>query len=234
MTRYSFELRMDQHLGPDGDKARTNVLVDMTGRVEREPFRLDQTIDSDIDGEKSKLRTILTPEAYYMYLPEYEEWSKLSKQVSAENRATLSEFQADPERAIERIRELAPNLEARRNGAEIVVGYEGTGPTAKPFVAGLLRSTLGLTESEGEIEDKLEVEKLSVVYRIDAERDWPLAYRIETKLAIELEPGQKSPIVQTVSGSYGKPNATSPIAVPDEALRAPDPDELGEQLELNE
>jgi len=228
MSSYGFELQMTQELGQPGDAGRTSVRVDMTGRAEREPFKLDQTIDSVIDGQASTLRTIVTPEAYYMYLPEFEEWSRLSKKVAAENRETLSEFQARPEKAIERIRGLGSSLSADNDGKTVTISYEGDGTATKLFAAGLLRSSLGLTGTEEEIAGKLEVEKLKVIFRMDAARNWPLSYRIETEQTVELEPKKKTSVNQVVAGTYDKPGAAAPIVVPKEALEAPNPDELGE------
>jgi len=228
MKSYGFELQMTQELGQPGNAGRTSVRVDMTGRAEREPFKLDQTIESVIDGEASTLRTIVTPEAYYMYLPEFEEWSRLSQKVAAENRETLSEFQSKPEKAIERIMGLGAGLSAENDGTTVTIRYEGDGSAMKLFAAGLLRSTLGLTATEEAIAGKLEVAKLNVIFRIDAARDWPLSYRIETEQTVELEPKKKTSVSQVVAGTYDKPNEAAPVVVPKEALEAPNPDELGE------
>lgn len=232
MKKYAFELQMSQDLGPAGETKGSYVRVEMQGKAEREPLKLDQTIVSVIDGEESTLRTIVTPEAYFMYLPEYEEWSRLSKAVAEENAETLSDFQINPEKAIERIRELGESLSAERSGNAAVVRYEGNGPEAKAFMAGLLKSTLGLTDSEEVIANELEVKRLKVDYHIDADRHWPLSYRIETELTVELEPGRRTPVRQTVAGTYSKPNATQPIVVPPEALEAPDPSEIEDLLDF--
>lgn len=232
MKKYAFELQMNQDLGPAGETKGSYVRVEMQGKAEREPLKLDQTIVSVIDGEESTLRTIVTPDAYFMYLPEYEEWSRLSKEVAAENAETLSDFQISPEKAIERIRRLGEGLSAERSGNAAVVRYEGSGPEAKAFMAGLLKSTLGLTDSEEVIADELEVKRLKVDYHIDADRQWPLSYRIETELTVELEPGRRTPVMMTVAGTYSKPNATEPIVVPPEALEAPDPSEIEDLLDF--
>ena len=232
MKKYAFELQMSQDLGPAGETKGSYVRVEMQGKAEREPLKLDQTIVSVIDGEESTLRTIVTPEAYFMYLPEYEEWSRLSKAVAEENAETLSDFQINPEKAIERIRGLGESLSAERSGNAVVVRYEGNGPEAKAFMAGLLKSTLGLTDSEEVIANELEVKRLKVDYHIDADRHWPLSYRIETELTVDLEPGRRTPVRQTVAGTYSKPNATQPIVVPPEALEAPDPSEIEDLLDF--
>lgn len=232
MASYAFELQMTQILGQPGDSERTTVRVDMNGRAEREPFILDQTIKSDIDGEVSTLRAIVTPEAYYMYLPEFEEWSRLSEKVAAENMETLSEFQSEPESAVGKIRALGEGLTAESDGTDVTVRYDGNGPATKAFAAGLLRSTLGLTESEETIADRLEIAKLKVFYRMDAVRNWPLSYRIETELTVELEPNRKTAISQTLAGTYSKPNATERIVVPKEALKAPNPEEIEKDLDF--
>ncbi|MFB9274657.1 DUF6612 family protein [Cohnella cellulosilytica] len=232
MKKYAFELQMTQELGPAGDSKRSDVRVDMQGKAEREPLKLDQTITSVIDGEASTLRSIVTPEGYFMYLPEYEEWSRLSKEVAEENAETLSDFQINPERAIERFRQLGEGLSAERSGNSTAVRYEGAGPEAKTFMAGLMKSTLGLTDSEEVIAEELAVSRLKVAYYVDNEQHWPLSYRIETELTVELEPGQKTPVTMTLAGTYSKPNATAAIVVPPEALEAPDPAELEDLLDF--
>jgi len=234
MKNYAFELRMSQQLGPVGNAKSSDIRVDMQGKVERDPLKLDQTVQNNIDGEKSTLRSIVTPEAYYMYLPEYEEWSRLSKEVAEENAATLSEFQVVPEKAIERVRGLGANLRAERSGDKTTIRYEGNGQEANVFLGGLLRSTLGLAEPEDVIADKLKISFLKVTYNMDAQRNWPLSYRIETELTVELESGKPTPIRQTVAGSYSKPNAISAIVVPPDALQAPDPSEIEDLLGLGE
>ncbi|QJD85324.1 DUF6612 family protein [Cohnella herbarum] len=233
MTKYGFELQMHQKLtGTEGGKGVSNVRIDMQGRVERNPLKLDQTIVSDIDSDKTTLRSVVVPDAYYMYLPEYEEWSKLSKDVAAENIATLSDYQVNPERALTNFRGLRGALTAEQDGGAVILRYEGTGQEAKIFLAGLLESTLGVTGEQSDIMDSLAVHKLKVIVTMDAGRHWPLSYRIESNMTIELEPGKKTGVDQTLAGTYSKHNVSAPITVPKEAEQALDPDELGKELGL--
>ncbi|QMV41777.1 DUF6612 family protein [Cohnella cholangitidis] len=232
MNKYGFELRMSQKIGEGNAGEPAQVEIDMQGRAERNPLKLDQTIKSNIDGEASTLRSIVVPEAYYMYIPEYEEWSKLSKDVAAENIATLSDYQVNPDRAIESIRKLGSSLQAARKGNVVTVRYEGTGPEASVFMAGLLESTLGITGEQKDIVNSLEVQKLKVILTLDADRHWPLTYRIESDFNIELEPGQKTTVNQTLAGTYSEHNVSAAITVPKEAQEALDPDELGKELGL--
>jgi len=234
MGKYAFELQMNQKLGEEGKEGRSDVRVDMLGRVERNPLKLDQTIRSVIDKEQSTVRSIVTPEAYYMYLPEYEEWSKLSKESAAENAATLSDFQVRPELAVQRIQQLGRSLTAESNGSLVTVRYDGDGPEASAFAAGLLRSTLGIADPEADVAERVKIGKMTVIFTMDAEKHWPLTYRIESDLTVELNKGEQTPISQTMAGTYSKPNATAPIVVPKEALNAPDPDEIGKELDLKE
>ncbi|TFE28938.1 DUF6612 family protein [Cohnella luojiensis] len=232
MANYAFELHLNQQLSGESDEDRSNVKIDMQGRVERSPLKLDQTIKSDIDGEKSTLRAIVVPDAYYMYLPEYEEWNKLGKEVAAENVATLSDFQVDPKKALQNIRALGNALAVEPNEKRISVNYEGVGEEASSFVARVLGSTLGLSGTETEIKSSLALRKLKVSMNLDAEKHWPLSYRIESDFTIELEPGRKTVVSQALAGTYNKHNATAAITVPKEALKALDPDEMDEQLDL--
>ncbi|RED57979.1 DUF6612 family protein [Cohnella lupini] len=234
MSKYGFELQMSQKI--DGDQQTNSgagsevVEIDMQGRAERNPLKLDQTINSKIDGEVSTLRAIVMPDEYYMYLPEFEEWNKLGKGVAAENVAILSDFQINPEKAIQDIKMLGTALTVSTNEATAIVRYEGTGQEAVDFVAGLLESTLGLSGAETEVKSSLEVQALKVILILDAEKHWPLSYRIESDLKIELEPGKQTAIQQTLAGNYSKHNVSSAVTVPKEALDAIDPDEMDEQL----
>lgn len=233
MTKYGFELQLSQKItGGNGETGQSEVEIDMQGRVERNPLKLDQTIVSDIDGEKSTLRSVVVPDAYYMYLPEYEEWSKLSKDVAAENVATLSDYQVNPERALEDIGGLGDALNAERSGETVTLRYEGTGSEAKVFLAGLLESTLGVTGEQADILDSLAVQKLKAIVILDAGKHWPMSYRIESDMTIELEPGKKTVVNQTLAGTYSKHNASAAVVVPKEAETALDPDEIGKELGL--
>lgn len=229
MDKYAFELQMSQKLS-GADEAE--VKINMQGRTERDPLKLDQTINSDIDGEASTLRTLVVPDAYYMYLPEFEEWSKLSKEMAEENRQTLSDFQVDPPRALQAIAPLAGLASAEKQDQTVTIRYEGTGSEATAYVAGLLDSTLGLSSLDKRVQESLEIDKLSLSLVLDAERHWPLSYRIETAMSLEFEPGARSAVSQTVAGTYAKHNAIAAIAVPEAAKEALDPDEIAEELDL--
>ncbi|WP_256759210.1 DUF6612 family protein [Cohnella sp. WQ 127256] len=232
MEKYAFELQLNQKLSGTEEADRSDVEINMQGRVERNPLKLDQTIKSTIDGEASTLRAIVVPDAYYMYLPEYEEWSKLSKEVAADNVATLSDFQVNPEQALLEIQGLGKTLTAEQDGQVITVRYDGIGPEAANYLGGLLESTLGLSSEQSSILDSLEVQKLKVLVTLDAEHYWPLSYRVESDLTLELDPGKKTAIIETLAGTYSKHNISSAITVPKEALNALDPSEIDEQLKL--
>ncbi|WP_239615776.1 DUF6612 family protein [Cohnella mopanensis] len=232
MNKYGFQLQMKQELDGGEKGGSTRVEIDMQGRAERNPLKLDQTIKSVIDGEKSTLRAVVVPDAYYMYLPEYEEWSKLSKDVAAENVATLSDYQVNPEQALASVQKLGESLKAERDGKVVTVRYEGVGPEASAFLTELSKSTLGISVEQTEIVKSIEVLKLKVIVTLDAEQYWPLSYRIESDMNIELEPGVKSTVNQTLAGTYSKHNVTAAITVPKEAQAALDPDELGKELGL--
>jgi hypothetical protein len=232
MNKYGFEMQMKQELDGGEKGGSTHVEIDMQGRAERNPLKLDQTIKSVIDGESSTLRAVVVPDAYYMYLPEYEEWSKLSKDVAAENVATLSDYQVNPERALAGIQELGASLKAEQGGQAVTVRYEGVGPEASAFLTELSKSTLGISGEQTEIVNSIEVLKLKLLLTLDAEQHWPLSYRIESEMNIELEPGVRSAVNQTLAGTYSKHNITAAITVPKEAQTALDPDEIGKELGL--
>lgn len=235
MNKYGFELQMSQKLtGVTTEAENSAVEINMSGRAERNPLKLDQTINSVIDGEASTLRSIVVPDAYYMYLPEYEEWSKLSKEVTEENVKTLSDFQVNPEKAIEDIRTLGSSLTAEQAEDVVTITYEGTGPEAKVFLAGILESTMGLSGTETSIQESIDLSSLKVILTLDANKHWPLSYRIESDMAIEFERGQKSQVNQTLAGTYSKHNVSSAVTVPKDAQEAIDPDKMEEELDLGE
>jgi len=230
MNKYGFEIQLNQKISEEGQKDPSLVKIGMLGRAERNPLKLDQTVTSNIDGEESTLRAIILPDAYYMYLPEYEEWSRLGKDVAAENIATLSDFQVNPEHAMQNIQALGQALTAEQNDKAVTVRYDGAGPEASLFLASLMGSTLGLTGTESEIASSLEVQKLKVILTLDVKQHWPLSYRIESDMTIALEPGSKSVINQTLSGTYSKHNVAAAVTVPKEAQKALDPDQLDDLL----
>lgn len=232
MAPYSFEMQLTQKLSGMPEVGDSNVEVRMQGRVEHNPLKLDQAIKSNIDGEESTLRSVVVPNAYYMYLPEFEEWSKLSKDVAAQNLETFSDFQVNPEQAFKDLQQLGDEWETEQSGQVVTIRYDGSGTETAGYVTGLLESTLGLTGEQSDILKSLAVQKLNIVVTMDAERHWPLTYRIESDMTIELEPGQKSVVNQTLSGTYSEHKAAAAVAVPKEAEAALDPEEMEEQLDL--
>jgi hypothetical protein len=232
LSKYGFELQMTQQLRGKEAADHSDVKIDMLGRVERNPLKLDQTINSQIDNEISSLRSILVPDAYYMYLPEFEEWSKLSAEVSEENMETLSDFQVNPAKALEDIRALGSTLRAEQSGDVVTIRYEGVGPEAKAFLAGILESTMGLSGEKATLQDSLDITRLSIVLTLDANKHWPLSFRVESDMQIEFEPGHPTEVSQILAGTYSKHNASAPVIVPKEAQEAIDPDQMEEELDL--
>ncbi|RIE04144.1 DUF6612 family protein [Cohnella faecalis] len=104
LKKYGFELNLNQKMSGESAGSNSTVKLDMQGRAELGPLKLDQTNKSDIDGEKSSLRAILVPDAYYMYSDEFKEWSKLSKEETANVVRTLSSLQINLAESIEGVR----------------------------------------------------------------------------------------------------------------------------------
>ncbi|BBI36247.1 DUF6612 family protein [Cohnella abietis] len=232
MNKYGFELQLNQKIKEQTGESK--VSIDMQGRAELNPLKLDQTIKSDIDGEASTLRALLVADAYYMYLPEYEEWSKLSKEVAAENVQTLSAFQIDPVKALQEVQELGAALTAEQDGQVVTIRYEGAGEEAAIFLKGILESTMGISTMDSGVQDSLAVQMLKVVVTMNADSHLPLTYRIESDMTIELEPGHKTVVNQALAGSYTKHNVSAAVTVPKEALDALDPDQIDKQLNLED
>lgn len=229
MKKYGFQLQMNQKVVGPTDADNADVKIDMLGRAERNPLKLDQTIKSDINGEASTLRTLIVPEAYYMYMPEFEEWSKLTKTDAADNVKTLSDFQVNPEKALKSIQTLGNSLTEEQTGQAVTVKYEGTGAEGKAYLEQLLESTMGISSFDKSVRESLAIQKLNVSVTLDAEKHWPLSYRIESTMTLEFEPGKKSTIHQTIAGTYSKHNVSAAVTVPKEAEEAIDPDQMTEE-----
>lgn len=229
MKKYAFEMQMDQKLSGTPETT-ADVKVDMQGLVERDPLKLDQTINTTIDGETSVVRSVIVPEGYYMYSPEYEEWSKLSTGTAGENTATLSDFQVDPGKAVEAIEGLSESAKLENNNRTQVVRYEGTGTEANVYAIKLLESTMGLSAMDERLQKSLKISKLRVELTLDAEQHWPLSYAIDSELSLELEAGKPTTVQTTLSGSYGDVNKSRSIVLPEEAKGALSPEEIDEQL----
>ncbi|MBO9600144.1 MAG: hypothetical protein J7559_20275 [Cohnella sp.] len=229
MKKYAFEMQMDQKLSGTPDTT-ADVKVDMQGLVEREPLKLDQTINTTIDGETSVVRSVVVPEGYYLYSPEYEEWSKLSAETANENKATLSDFQVDPGKAVEAIGGLSEFAKLEEGNRTQIVRYEGTGTEANVYAIKLLESTMGLSAMDERLQKSLKTNKLRVELTLDAERHWPLSYAIDSDLSLELEAGKPTTVQTTLSGSYSDVNQSRSVALPEEAKGALSPEEIDEQL----
>ncbi|RIE04150.1 DUF6612 family protein [Cohnella faecalis] len=133
LKKYGFELNLNQKMSGESAGSNSTVKLDMQGRAELGPLKLDQTNKSDIDGEKSSLRAILVPDAYYMYSDEFKEWSKLSKEETANVVRTLSSLQINLAESIEGVRGLGSALAVKPSGDEIAISYNGNGPEALTF-----------------------------------------------------------------------------------------------------
>jgi len=229
MKKYAFELQMDQKLSGTPDTT-ADVKVDMQGLVEREPMKLDQTINTTIDGETSVVRAVIVPEGYYLYTPEYEEWSKLSTETASDNIATLSDFQVNPGKAVEAIEGLSEFAKLENSNRTQVVRYEGTGTEANVYAIKLLESTMGLLAMDERLQSSLKVNKLRVELALDSERQWPLSYTIDSELSLELEAGKPTTVQTSVSGSYSDVNQSRAVVLPEEAKGALSPEEIDEQL----
>lgn len=229
MKKYAFEMQMDQKLSGTLETA-ADVKVDMQGLAERDPLKLDQTINTTIDGETNVVRTVVMPEGYYMYLQEYEEWSKLSAETAGENAATLSDFQVDPGKALQAIEGLSEFAALDDSNRGRIVRYEGTGMEAKVYTIKLLESTMGLSTMDQQMQNSLKLRKLRVELTLDAMQHWPLSYTIESELSLELEAGKPTAVQTTLSGSYSEINRSRSVALPKEAKGALSPEELDEQL----
>ncbi|MBW5445969.1 hypothetical protein GE107_07835 [Cohnella sp. CFH 77786] len=228
LKRYAFEMDLVQHLAGPGAEGNSAVSVKMQGRAELGPLKLDQQIKSDMDGQTYSIRAILVPDAYYVYEPEIEEWTKTPKQETAEIKKTLSDFQANPAKALQAVGSLGSGLQTERNGGRDIIRYEGKGAPASAFLENVLESTLDLSGMDPKVRKTIKLESLKVELALDANKHWPLSYKIESSMTVEYEAGKPSTLTQTLSGTYSKHNASENVTVPKAALEAPEPDSSSE------
>lgn len=226
IKNYAFELDLSQQMTGEQAESNSTVAVSMQGHAELGPLKLDQTIRSDIDGESYTLRAILVPGAYYMYEPEFEDWSKATQAQIAELSGTLSDFQVDPAGALRSVQALDGGLHAEQLGANDIIRYEGNGAEASAFLETLLKSTLDLSGMDPKVRESIKVGSLKVELTLHAGDHLPVSYRIESEMTVEYVAGQISTLKQTFAGNYGKINAAGAVVVPDEAKNAPDPEDL--------
>ncbi|MBB6669919.1 DUF6612 family protein [Cohnella nanjingensis] len=220
LSTYAYTLQLSQQLSGGAAEA-SDLKVDNEGKVECSPLRVDQNVTSDMDGAKSSLRAILEPGAYYVYDPELTEWGKLAPDQADEVVKTLSDYQTNPAQAMREISKLGSGLVLTRKGEQDVLRYEGSGPEAKAFLNRVLEGTLDLGSLDAKVRESVAVQSLKVSVTLDDAKRMPLAYSIESEMTIDYEAGKPSTLRQTLSGTYDKLNAVTPIVVPDAAKQAP-------------
>jgi hypothetical protein len=231
LKKYTFELNLTQKLTGQSQDSNSTVTVKMNGRAELGPLKLDQVVNSDVDGEVYAMRAILVPDAYYMYDMDFEEWSKTSKEQTADLVKTLSDFQVNPIKALEGIQSLGSGLKADRTEKSDKITYEGNGPEAKVFLENVLESTLDLSGMDPKVRQSIKLGTLKVDLTLDPARHWPRSYQIESVMTVEYEAGKTSTLVQTMAGTYGKHNESDPVAVPEAAKNAPELDPPADNAE---
>jgi hypothetical protein len=224
MKKYAYDLQLTQNLSGEGEGGNSSVNVHMQGRAELGPLKLDQTIQSDIDGEKSSLRAILVPDAYYMYDPEFKEWSKLSKGQTADILKTLSDLQINPAQSLQDVQTLGSGLKAKQSGDSYTISYEGAGVEAKTFLDKVLESTLDLSGMDPKIRKTIKLDTMHVELTLDSARQWPLSYQINSVMTVEYQAGKPSTLEQTISGTYSQHNSSAAVVIPEEAKKAPELD----------
>ena len=205
----------------------TESVTDSEGRVETDPLKIDQTLRTSFAGETSEYRTILVPDGYYVYDTVFRQWGKLPADEAEQVAATFSDFQVDLPGAIRQVAALGPAV-ASRDANGIVIRYEGGGEPARTFVVRLLESTLGWATLDEALRESLEVQHLLVELTLDPQRRWPVACRLESRMALAAGDGERTILEQTLTAAYRKHNATAAIELPKEAKEAP---ELGPPLE---
>jgi hypothetical protein len=224
LKKYSFDLDLSQKLTGESPDSNSTVSVNMQGRAELGPLKLDQLVKSTEDGEVYSMRAIVVPEGYYMYDNDFEEWSKTPPQQAADMVKTFSDFQVNPAKAIADVRSLGGGLQMTKQDARTVVRYTGNGAEAQAFLNNVLESTLGLSEMAPSVRKSIRLGTLKVELVLDNAKNWPLSYRIESGMTVEYEAGKLSTLAQTMSGNYSHHNASDPVVVPEAAKNAPELD----------
>jgi len=222
----NYEIRMHLEQSLDHQGAKENVKVDASGTVSRNPLQMAQTVTSDYDGDVTTIKTILTPDNYYVNDTLIGVWNRLPKEEIEAVTAALSNFQTDPGALLESMQPYAGGFEAvpAGEGAEglAVLRLTEEDEGARELLGDILTSTLGAGVMEERVRDSIKLNKL--VYKVTLD---PAAKRLTrldvvSEMDMAFEADVRTKVTQTLTVKYDKFDAAGPVEVPEEAKDAPE------------
>ncbi|GBF74575.1 hypothetical protein PA598K_02930 [Paenibacillus sp. 598K] len=227
-SRFALTMKLDQSLTQSGSEDSEQYAMRSEGQVELEPLAVTQMIESGGDEEPSKLETILTPDGYYVYDHSFDEgWRQYPQDEISTLTETLSDYQVNPAAQLQRIRDtVGDRLTVSEQDGQRILTYEGGAEDSatSALMSDLLDSTLGGGQLPAEVLHSVEPETVQYRIVLDAESGLPVEIWSQSRFAIAFEPGSPMTIDQTFEVAYDRWDATEPVAVPEEAVDAPEID----------
>jgi hypothetical protein len=229
---WSIEMKLGQKMNEE--------TMDMTtaGVVVREPLRMKQSIQSEYEGEKSKLETILTPDGYYMHDLTTDDWTRMTASVIPKVKETLSNYQVKPSEPLKKLEQSADKLKSSTNSAgQLQYDYtgDGTDAGARAIIDDVLRGTFGGGTMTKEVVDTIKVKSFTYQLTTDAASKLPIHVNMAMELTMELEKGQPATLNQTLDIKYSDWDGGQSVTVPEAAKKAeevtPPTQELIDELE---
>lgn len=194
-----------------------------TGDVVREPLQMKQSIQSEYEGEKSQMETILTPDGYYMHDMATDDWTKMTASAIPQVKETLSDYQVKPSGPLKRLEVSSAHLKGSTNAAGLLqYDYtgDGTDAGAKAIIDDVLRGTFGGGTMTKEVADTIKVNSFTYQLTTDATTKLPIDVKMAMVLSIEFEKGQPATLNQTLDITYSAWNGGQKITVPEAAQKA--------------
>ncbi|PWW08441.1 hypothetical protein DFQ01_101163 [Paenibacillus cellulosilyticus] len=214
---WSIEMKLGQKLGEE--------TMDMTtsGPVVREPLQMKQSIESEYEGEKSKMETILTSDGYYMHDLTSGDWTRMTASVIPQVKETLSDYQVNPSEPIKQLEQSSDKLKSSTNSAgQLQYDYSGDGTDAgaKAIIDDVLRGTFGGGTMTEEVADTIKVNSFTYQLVTDATSKLPMSVSMAMVLSIEFEKGEPVTLNQTLDIKYSDWEGGQTVTVPEEAKKA--------------
>jgi len=209
-----------------------------TGDVVREPLKMKQSIQSEYEGEQSRMETILTPDGYYMHDLATDDWTKMTASVIPQVKETLLDYQVKPSEPLKRLEASLAQLKSSTNAAgRLQYDYtgDGTDAGAQAIIEDVLRGTFGGETMTEEVADSIKVNSFTYQLTTDAATKLPVDVKMAMGLSVEFEKGHPATLNQTLDITYSDWGGGQIITVPEAAKKAeeimPPTQELIDELE---
>ncbi|MBD3920737.1 hypothetical protein H8B09_18370 [Paenibacillus sp. PR3] len=214
---WTITMKLSQNL----DEETMNMTT--TGDVVREPLQMKQSIQSEYEGEKSKMETILTPDGYYMHDLATDDWTKMAASAIPQVKQTLSDYQVKPSEPLKRLEVSSAQLKGSTNTAgQLQYDYtgDGTDAGAKAIIDDVLRGTFGGGTMTKEVADTIKVNSFTYQLTTDATTKLPMDVKMAMVLSIEFEKGHPTTLNQTLDITYSGWDGGQTVTVPEAAKKA--------------